>query len=239
VAQGCRERYRHARNGDVSALRRGTCLTRTGSPATCGQNPGCSAGPAECPRFGQAEVACKSAQFQIGRRRRRDRSSDSPRELRLSCELGAPKETAFAGLFLKRLMGFEPTTFCMASRKCVSRSAPISPANAAVLVWRCRAPIPRLSPGVHASLGTEEAPEFGLSPEYVANEKWSLAWNHPVDSSPVLTRVDLDRIARRHILCSLASVRIMQPLARDPAGTRPSARRLRRRRRDPVRAPTA
>ena len=42
--------------------------------------------------------------------------------------------------FLKRLMGFEPTTFCMASRTCVSWSARIFPANGGFSgmssVWR-------------------------------------------------------------------------------------------------------
>jgi hypothetical protein len=60
--------------------------------------------------------------------------------------------------FWKRLKGFEPSTFCMASRTCVSCSAQISPANGMVLVCRWRDPIPRLSPRVHGDLGTQWAP---------------------------------------------------------------------------------
>ena len=69
--------------------------------------------------------------------------------------------------FAKRLMGFEPSTFCMASRTYASRSARIYPANARVLVCGCRSSIPRLSPGVHGGLGTQWAPGNGSGPDYV------------------------------------------------------------------------
>jgi hypothetical protein len=55
----------------------------------------------------------------------------------------------------KRLEGFEPSTFCMASSADGSRSARISPANARVLGCGCRFVMPRLSPGNHGSLGSE------------------------------------------------------------------------------------
>ena len=58
----------------------------------------------------------------------------------------------------ERLKGFEPSTFCMASRTYGSGSAPKSPANRRVLSQECRSAIPRLSPRNHAGLGTERAP---------------------------------------------------------------------------------
>jgi hypothetical protein len=76
--------------------------------------------------------------------------------------------------FAKRLKGIEPSTFSMASRTCVSWSARISPANATVLVCRCRAPFPRLSPGVHGGLGTQEAPTSPTSPAGVIERGSSL-----------------------------------------------------------------
>jgi hypothetical protein len=41
-------------------------------------------------------------------------ASVCPRRLRCSSELDAPEKTSLCRPFLKRLMGFEPTTFCMA-----------------------------------------------------------------------------------------------------------------------------
>ena len=58
----------------------------------------------------------------------------------------------------KRLKGFEPSTFCMASRACTARSAQISPANTGVLRAGDRYAIARLSPRVHGGLGTQRAP---------------------------------------------------------------------------------
>jgi hypothetical protein len=64
-----------------------------------------------------AEFPCKSPlSCRSGVAAGRGRFSDSPRELRSSGELGARETPHFAGPFPKRLMGFEPTTFCMASR---------------------------------------------------------------------------------------------------------------------------
>jgi hypothetical protein len=48
---------------------------------------------------------------------RRCQSSDSPRDSDAPMNRTHPKRPHFAGPFLKRLMGFEPTTFCMASRR--------------------------------------------------------------------------------------------------------------------------
>jgi hypothetical protein len=56
----------------------------------------------------------------------------------------------------------KPSTFCMASRPCVSRLARIFPANAEVLGYGCRPTIPRRLTGVHGVLGTHWAP--GVSP---------------------------------------------------------------------------
>jgi hypothetical protein len=107
----------------------------------------------------QAEFACKSGYFAAqARPPGRGRSSDSPRVLRRSGELSERKTAHFAGPFVKRLMGFEPTTFCMASRTCVSWSACLFPANAGVLGCENRPAIPRLLPGVHGGLGTQRAP---------------------------------------------------------------------------------
>jgi hypothetical protein len=47
--------------------------------------------------------------------------------------------------FLKRLMGFEPTTFCMASRACAVDSAANMPANGRFSGSGC----PGMLPGVH------------------------------------------------------------------------------------------
>src|SRR5262245_22722488 len=54
--------------------------------------------------------------------------------------------------------GIRTLDLLMASVTCVSLSAPIFPANRTVLVWRWRAPIPRLLPGVHGSSGTKRHP---------------------------------------------------------------------------------
>jgi hypothetical protein len=74
------------------------------------------------------------------------------------------KKACKSSPFSKRLKGFEPSTFCMASRTCVSRSAPKFPANARVLGYGCRRAIPRLSTRVHGVLGTQRAPELAWPP---------------------------------------------------------------------------
>jgi hypothetical protein len=62
---------------------------------------------------------------------------------------GTRKAPANRGLFGERLKGFEPSTFCMASRSYGCPSAPISPANARVLRCGCHFAIPRRSTRVH------------------------------------------------------------------------------------------
>jgi hypothetical protein len=109
----------------------------------------------------ERESACKPAVFLEAADNRRTASPESVRpdaEEQVDCR---NEKDLQMQAFSKRLMGFEPTTFCMASRAYVSRSAPTSPANAWVLGCRCRFVIPRLSPRVHWGLGTEWAPSRG------------------------------------------------------------------------------
>jgi hypothetical protein len=70
------------------------------------------------------------------------------------------KKTCKRRPFLKRLKGFEPSTFCMASRTCVSLFGADIPCKRAVLVCVRHPAIPRLLPGDHAGLGTQGAPEL-------------------------------------------------------------------------------
>jgi hypothetical protein len=55
-------------------------------------------------------------------------------------------------------MGFEPTTFCMASRTCAASPARKIPANRRFRLRERQAPIPRLYPGDHGNFRTQTGP---------------------------------------------------------------------------------
>ena len=79
----------------------------------------------------------------------------SPDRRRRSSRLQTQKRPASPGLFIKRLMGFEPTTFCMASSSWDWVHALNVPANGLLLRARGGAADARLLPRNHGSFRTE------------------------------------------------------------------------------------
>jgi hypothetical protein len=59
------------------------------------------------------------------------------------------------GPFVKRLKGFEPSTFCMASRTRGDADGPDVPANPRIFLRRANRDDPRISPRDHGGLRTE------------------------------------------------------------------------------------
>jgi hypothetical protein len=118
-------------------------------------------GPAEGQPFGPAQFPCKRASSHERTHLRAPRVSDECPTAQTHKPTAPTKKTCKCRPFRERLMGFEPTTFCMASRTGGSHLARDLPANERVLGWDDRFAIPRLSPGNHGDLGTEWAPEPG------------------------------------------------------------------------------
>jgi hypothetical protein len=129
----------------------------------------------------------------------------------------ATKKTCKCRPFSKRLKGFEPSTFCMASRTCVSWSACIFPANAGVLGCEQRPAIPRLLPGVHGGLGTQRAPS-----SYASGPCWSSSRTSSLTLRAMSSRIALTSSGgrpagsqspglRQGACCGRATARLMSP----------------------------
>jgi hypothetical protein len=75
-----------------------------------------------------------------------------------------PRKTCKYRSFRERLMGFEPTTFCMASSTCASHPAPNHAANKPLFAPAWARRNPRHSPGNHGGFRTQTGPSL-LVPE--------------------------------------------------------------------------
>jgi hypothetical protein len=133
-------------------------LVRAGTPAPTDDVVGAAKGH----RFEFPQTACKHATSHASRC---GAGRPLPNGYPLTQTHYPPAETektCKCRTFQKRLKGFEPSTFCMASRACVSCSTRISPANAAILGSEARSQFPgfqREFTGVQAPNGH---PDGGL-----------------------------------------------------------------------------
>jgi hypothetical protein len=97
--------YRYARNGDVSALRAAPALTTTGSPGYLRSELRAFCGGRRMTTVRRRNSPANRPSFTSGVATGRARSSGSPRELRLSGELGAPEKSPLCRAFRRAADG--------------------------------------------------------------------------------------------------------------------------------------